>query len=387
MSLQQSIESVAEHPDERKEPEMSLHGSGLLIARIAWIVLTLIILTLNIVMIPRYYAALLAHCTPGPECYAISLNVYDRLLLHQFGISRGFVAAWQVMLDAVSVLVCCALGTLIFWRKSSDRMALFCAFMLVLFGGAGYTGILQDTLAPLSTAWFVLIGTLDLLGQCSFMIFFFLFPGGRFVPYWTRWLVPCVVLYWIYNIFIYGQFSLYFWTYLVFFTLLLCIVGAQVYRYRRVSATRERQQTKWVVFGFSIGIVGFIIVLIVGNVFIPPALHQSSVIKDLVAGTLIYGFLLLIPISIAVAILRSRLYDIDVIINKALVYGSLTVLLAAAYFGLVLGLQAMFGGLLHMTNTIALVVSTVVIYALFLPLRRRIQNIIDRRFYRRKYDA
>jgi hypothetical protein len=99
------------------------------------------------------------------------------------------------------------------------------------------------------------------------------------------------------------------------------------------------------------------------------------------------GLLLFIPISIAIAILRSRLYDIDTIINKALVYGLLTALLAGAYAGLVLGLQALLGGLLHQTNAIALVFSTLVIYALFQPLRRRVQAIIDQRFYRRKYNA
>src|SRR5713226_8745863 len=297
-------------------PNTRLQGRWLLIARVGWMVLTLLILTLNVVMIPRYDAVLQAHCQPGPQCFALQLTAYDRTLLHQFGLSLGFLAAYQVMLQAVSVLVCCALGALIFWRRSADRMALFCAFMLVLLGGAGFTDILQYTLMPVSSAWFALIGTLDLLGQTSFLIFFFLFPSGRFVPRWSRWVALCVVLYWIYAIFLsnsfYSQSS---WSNLVFFALLLCIVGVQVYRYRRVSTFRERQQTKWVVFGLSIGVIGFVLFLVTGQVFLPPALLQSSVITTFVANTIIYGFLLLIPISIAIAILRSRLYDIDVVIT------------------------------------------------------------------------
>jgi hypothetical protein len=367
-----------------------LHGRWLFIARVGWIVLTLLILSLNVVMIPSYFAVLQSHCQPGPQCFALQLTAYDRQFLHQFGLSLGFVAAYQVILDAVSVLLCCALGALIFWRKSADRMALFCAFMLVLFGGASLTNILQDALMPLSPAWFALIGTLVFLGQTSFMIFFFLFPSGRFVPRWTRWIVLCVVLYWIYTIFfVNGLNNGSLWSPLVFIAFLLCIVGAQVYRYRRVSTSRERQQTKWVVFGFSTGIVGFVLTVVSEHAFLPPTLQQSSVLQTLVVGTLIYGFLLLIPISIAIAILRSRLYDIDIVINRALVYGLLTGILGALYAGLIIGLESLAGAITSQASgqPVALVISTLAIYALFQPVRKSIQALIDRRFYRKKYDA
>jgi hypothetical protein len=370
--------------------ETRLHGRWLLIARAGWIVLTLLILTLNVVMIPRYYAVLQAHCQPGPQCFALQLNAYDRQFLHQSGLSLGFLAAYQVILDAVFVLVCCALGALIFWRKSADRMALFCAFMLVLFGGAGFTSILQDALMPVSPAWFALIGTLNLLGQTSFLIFFLLFPSGRFVPRWSRWVALCVVLYWIYAIFLVnGLTNGSLWSLLAFFALLFCTVGGQVYRYRRVSTSRERQQTKWVVFGFSTGVVGFVLSVVLEHAFLPPELHQSSVLQTLVVGTLIYGFLLLVPISIAIAILRSRLYDIDIVINRALVYGLLTGILGTLYAGLIIGLESLAGAITGQASgqPVALVISTLAIYALFQPVRKSIQALIDRRFYRKKYDA
>jgi hypothetical protein len=122
-----------------------------------------------------------------------------------------------------------------------------------------------------------------------------------------------------------------------------------------------------------------------------PTLDQPCVLSlyyDL-AGRFVVGLLafMMIPLAIGVAILRYRLYDIDVIINRALVYGVLTGILALVYFGGVVALQSLFRSLTGQGWQLAVVASTLVIAALFTPLRRRIQSFVDRRFYRRKYDA
>jgi hypothetical protein len=367
-----------------------LRGRALLIARLSWTALTLLILGLNIGMIPRYFETLLGPCPPGPSSTCMQLSPYDRQLLQQLHLSASFMAGYQVGLDIVSVFVCCGLGVLLFARQSADRMALFCAFMLVLFGGAGFTSILQDTIAQASLAGFLLIGILSVLGHVSFSLFFFLFPGGRFVPAWTRWAAVAVVFYWVYSTFFtIGQdTSGIAPDNLLLFVLLLCAVGVQIYRFRWVSTSRERQQTKWVVFSFVIAISGFVLVITLGSIFLPPRVLNSSVMTTLVLNTSVYCLLLLIPVAIAIAITRSQLWDIDAIINQTLVYVSLTALLGALYAALILGLEGLFATFTGATNLpVELVISTLVIARLILPVRRRIQSTIDRRFYRRRYDA
>jgi len=107
----------------------------------------------------------------------------------------------------------------------------------------------------------------------------------------------------------------------------------------------------------------------------------------MIGATVTSGLMLIIPLSFGVAILRYRLYDIDVVINRTLVYGSLTATLVALYFGGIVVLQRLFVLLTGEQSTLAIVASTLLIAALFSPLRRRIQAFIDRRFYRRKYDT
>jgi hypothetical protein len=170
---------------------------------------------------------------------------------------------------------------------------------------------------------------------------------------------------------------------LLFVGLLASVVAVQVYRYRRVSTAAQRQQTKWVVYGLSVALVGFLLIITLGF----GLTLLLGIIAYLVGGILLYLFLLLIPISFGIAILRARLFDIDVIINRTLVYLALTAILAMIYIGSIVALQSLLRSIINQNNDVAIVVSTLVIAALFQPLRHRLQAIIDRHFYRRKYDA
>jgi hypothetical protein len=163
----------------------------------------------------------------------------------------------------------------------------------------------------------------------------------------------------------------------LYFFLFFASAASLVVRFRR-SGSLERQQIKWLAFAALAVPVWFLT-----NAPIEAASRTLFIVMDALI------FSALIPVAAGVAILRYRLYDIDVVINRTLVYGTLTVLLAAVYFGGVATTQAIFRALTGQEQQpqLAIVVSTLVIAALFMPLRRRIQAFIDRRFYRRKYDA
>jgi hypothetical protein len=149
-----------------------------------------------------------------------------------------------------------------------------------------------------------------------------------------------------------------------------------IVRARRAGRV-ERQQIKWLAYGGAV---------VVGTMFVGGLISIWSVAVSIAVTTVA---LLGLPISTGIAIVRHRLYDIDLLINHTLVYGALTALLAVVYFGGVTATQAIFRTLTGQEEQpqLAVVVSTLVIAALFNPLRHRIQAFIDRRFYRRKYDA
>ena len=168
---------------------------------------------------------------------------------------------------------------------------------------------------------------------------------------------------------------------------MLASVFSLVMRYRR-SRGEERQQIKWIAFAASFVGLLYLIAMVCAFIFPSGAWFQagSPLWLDLLGYAALISFTL-VPIAVGFAVLRYRLYEIDIIINRTLVYGSLTISLALVYVLLVVSLQYVFRTLTGGDSQLVIVVSTLVIAALFNPLRRLIQGFIDRRFYRSKYDA
>jgi hypothetical protein len=361
-------------------PTPTLRRRWLLLGKAAWVAVAFVALGSFIISVPARYAQL---ANPTAEV---------RAALAEMGLSAGGYALYNVTIDTVFVSVFAAVAIVIFWRRSDDPVALLVATMLVVWGPLN--GLFVLTPGAIEGMYPALQATLGRLvtfiGYVAWMLFFYLFPSGRFVPRWTRWLALLygVAFFGLWNFTPFGPTT---WPPLLFNAAVLVVWGsfpvAQLYRYVRVSDATQRQQTKWVVFGVSIAIAGALttIFTVGAAVDLPP----EDVGPKMLSLLLMDAFGLLIPLSIGVAVLRARLFDIDVVINRTLVYGSLTAMLALVYFGGVATTQALFRALTGQEQQpqLAIVISTLVIAALFNPLRRRIQSFIDRRFYRRKYDA
>jgi hypothetical protein len=155
----------------------------------------------------------------------------------------------------------------------------------------------------------------------------------------------------------------------------------------RVSTLIERQQTKWIILGIAATFIYFIVLDILTT--LNPDFTQARSLGFLLPEASYLLAFMIIPLSIAFSILRYRLWDIDLLIKRTLVYTTLTAILALIYFGCVVLLQHLVNGVTGQVgqSPLVIVASTLAIAALFSPLRRRIQKIIDRRFYRRQYDA
>ena len=369
-----------------------LSGSWLLLARAVWLALVLPSVALFIAGLPVYYAQLQRACIGSVECnIAGALTARGLQALLALGVSASEYATFYTIFWVIIAAIWCGIGFLLFWRRSDDWLALLAAFFLVMFVTT-FRGLPISVLALAYPALNLPTPLMSAIGQVSIGAFFLLFPSGRLVPRWMAVFLLLLILQTVSSLFpLTSPFNANTWpgwlTGLLDVVSYAAIIFSQVYRYRRVSTPLQRQQTKWVVFGIITVAAGFIVLGLLFVVFFPEV-NQPDSPYSLLQN--VYPLLtLLLPLSIGIAVLRYRLYDIDILINRTLVYGTLTASLALVYFGLVIGLESLvrlFTGQVSQTPVV-IVASTLAIAALFQPLRRRIQIIIDRRFYRRKYDA
>jgi hypothetical protein len=350
----------------------TLHGRWLVIARAAWVIIATLALGLFVASIPGYVSNVLTFGQADWMGAPVEAPAGLIFVLDLVGVLASITAA----------LVCLSLAAVLFWRRSDDWMAMFISLYLLLYGIVmagplerveafypGWPSLAVDVVQPL----FFTTPTVAL---------FVLFPDGRFVPRWTRWLILFTIPLTAAIFYL----PLFYWWAPVGITALGAMYG-QIYRYRHISTPTERQQTKWVLFGILLW--WLLIALLSVPYSFELNLPAGSPLPwwTLASSTGWWLTLTIVPLSLSIAVLRYRLYEIDLIINRTLVYGALTALLVAVYVGSVVSLQGALRALIGHESQLAVVTSTLLIAALFNPLRRRIQALIDRRFYRRKYDA
>ena len=357
----------------------------------------LITLILIALVIGVYIASLVAHyqmlqkvCTASREiCQQTptQLSPDDFASLQASGLSLSAYAALQVLKLLLYSSIWFGVGGLVLLRTPNQWMALVVAFTLITF--PTQFDNLPDTLVRSYPALALPVQFLAYLIGLGLPLFLALFPNGRWSPPWVRWIV---LLYVVTQYFVpvwlantdwsaetvqIGQLAL-------SLGLLGLLLAAQVIRYRRFSTPVERLQARWVVLGFATGF-GIIAGLVV--VWAIDVLPTTGWLAGFASQIIYQTAVVLIPISVAIAILRFHLFDIDIIIRRTLVYTILTALLGLVYFGGVTLLQSLFTSASGQASPAALVISTLLIAALFNPLRTRVQSLIDRRFYRQKYDS
>jgi signal transduction histidine kinase len=355
-----------------------LSGRRLFLARLGWLVVFVVTIGLFSANIPAYYDSLVSFSDPQLDTATVRAN------LEAADISIERFATYLLGISVASAVVWVVVGTLIFWRRSDNWMALFASLCLIVFGTFGLNEsalALQDH----NPALWLPVHLLALFSNVAIYCLVLIFPNGRFVPRWTRWAVVLFaahdVFFFLYpdSIFNFAE-SFPALDFAVLATVACIAIGSQLYRYRHVSAPIERQQTKWVVFGMVSAGVGSLIfeVPISGSPF-----GQFDPLYALAILTALYGSLLLVPLTIGVAILRYRLWDVDVVINRTLVYGALSAIVVALYTLIVVALGELFQARADLAVSL---VATGVVAVLFAPLRERLQRGTNRLIYGERDD-
>lgn len=370
-------------------PDKPLTGRSLSFVRALLVGISLASLLMFLVALPARWNWLVAF-----SFGARRVLLEQTLLYTDFIINLTRVFPYIAISIEIAVMLMCGLNAALLFRlRSKDWLALLTAAGLVSFTLHITPALNTWMLANPNLAFIGIIFKSVALGL-SFL-FLYLFPGGFYAPRWIR----VFILLWIVWSALWLLFPQSIFSFqdpyninLIGFALLMGWWGigifAQMYRYYRVSGPVERQQTKLVTFGAVI--VAFAYIL-----FVParqlmaymPRSNLAEVAFYMVAPYVYLITVMLIPITITFSIFRYRLWDIDLIIRRTLVYSALTATLAAIYLITVLLLQSlMFGWYSRLSSTV-LVLTTLVVAALTNPLRMRIQRDIDRRFFRQHYDA
>jgi hypothetical protein len=362
----------------KNQTHLTLRGRPLLLARLLWVSAAVINLVSYVSGIPASYAI------------ASNIDIGTAARLAVLGMPPNFPATYLIILDTATLAVFGFVSLLIFKRRSDEPIAMVASSML-FFTAMLYTAPGYEARAPM-----FMVASGAALGQTLQVAFLLMFPDGRFWPRWSWILLPPLFLW---------RFLMWSFVYLphpvgvmrrgetyfdsppnsVDLWLMMLIYGfgiwAQIQRYRHLSSNIQRQQTKWLVWGTTTTIlivVGYYLVL---N-FIPAAQvnWHDGVIMRLISRTVRQLALCVIPITLLYSILRHHLWDVDILINRTLVYVPLTSILAGIFAVTMTLTQRIFVSATGQGSEIATVITTLVITSTITPIKGEIEAFLDRRF-------
>jgi hypothetical protein len=355
-----------------------------------WGLIALAYLTFFVADLRLDFAQLQSACQ-GPHCNFLAISPAEMETLAAWGLSLRAFALIMTGMTVLCASVWCLLSSLILWRQGTTRIGWAVSIALLVIPVTMISD--ADNLANNFPALFIPSVVLSQLGYAVMLLFLYLFPNGRFYPRWAFVLLGIAyVSFSVFGLGFAGLIALPAGVYEAFVVVATSVfaltIGFQILRYRRVSTTLERQQTKWVLLGFVAIALSFPVwILLFGGVLTIPA-GPPRLLATLGGWLLTLAVLSGLPVTMVIAIMRYRLWEIDLVIRRTLSYSALSAVLVSVYLGSVLVLQSTFQALTgQRQGTLVTVLSTLAIAALFVPLRSRVQRAIDRRFFRRKYDA
>ncbi len=336
------------------------------VLQVGWSLLLTAALLLAVLATPAVLVSFQTVC-PETVCEVLPRpNAATIELLGRANISLAAYASVMVGVEWVSMLIWCGLGALLIWARPRDIVALVLAYSGVVAGSKAFVDALGRARPELG--FLAEVGVL--ISTVTLPLMLALFPDGRWVPRWAPWLVALPIGYSLAARVIGAAGSGVMQALEIPLTILplVALVVAQGYRYRMLSTRVQRQQTKWVLCGLGT----FVAFLVVASLLLD---GPDAAPYQLLFVVLCYGIFMFLGIAVTCAVLRYRLFAIDSILHRSLVYGLLTVLVAGLYAAIVAGV----GALLQTQGQMAVsLLATVVVAVLFAPLRDHLQRGVNR---------
>lgn len=356
-------------------PEIPLRWRRLL--RLVGAGFLLLLIGLFIIALPTRYRELTRICVEE-QCPVLWLTPGTAGALQDLGLSNARYAAYHTGIEVIAVILCAVLCLFIFYAHSHTWLGLLTA--IVVLASPIFVLNAVWTFIQINQQYALVVEVVQDITVVALFGFMHLFPSGRFIPRWTRWNL-LLIAFWqfatlinvgnpveLYSRFWYGV------GFLLLGILSLVMISAMIYRYRRMLTTEQKQQVKWVILAIAITVLGTVDWILFFELF-PPMEASALLLNNLLHYPFAMATQVAIPVAITIASLNHRLWDVDIVINRTLLYGALTVIVVALYVALVTGASRV----LHSeTNLVTSLAATGVVAVLFHPLRTRLETIINR---------